>query len=64
MSLRELERKFRSGDPFITRAPSPVLDGRGGTIEVRSEVGRGSEFTVRIPLEEKAEETRREEGSS
>jgi signal transduction histidine kinase len=38
-----------------------IVRQRGGTIEVRSEVERGSVFTVRIPLEENAEETGREE---
>ncbi len=38
-----------------------IVRQRGGTIDVRSAVGRGSVFTVRIPLEEKPEETGREE---
>ena len=38
-----------------------IVRQRGGTIEVRSEVKRGSVFTVRIPLEENTEETGREE---
>jgi two-component system NtrC family sensor kinase len=38
-----------------------IIRQRGGTIEVQSQVGRGSVFTVRIPLEDKAEDIPREE---
>ncbi|MBM3294783.1 MAG: HAMP domain-containing protein [Candidatus Aminicenantes bacterium] len=38
-----------------------IVRQRGGTILVRSEVGRGSVFTVRIPLAEPREERRAEE---
>jgi two-component system NtrC family sensor kinase len=41
-----------------------IVRQRGGTIDVRSEVGRGATFTVRLPLEEKPEEPDREEASS
>jgi two-component system NtrC family sensor kinase len=41
-----------------------IVRQRGGTIDVQSEVGRGATFTVRLPLEEKAEEPEREEISS
>jgi two-component system, NtrC family, sensor kinase len=37
-----------------------IVRQRGGTIEVQSQVGRGSVFTVRLPLEDKAEETQTE----
>jgi two-component system NtrC family sensor kinase len=33
-----------------------IIRQRGGTIDVQSEVGRGSVFTVRIPIEETVEE--------
>jgi two-component system NtrC family sensor kinase len=38
-----------------------IVRQRGGTIVVRSEVGKGSMFTVRIPLAEPREEKRTEE---
>jgi two-component system NtrC family sensor kinase len=38
-----------------------IVRRRGGTIDVRSEVGRGSVFQVRLPLEEPADEGGREE---
>jgi two-component system NtrC family sensor kinase len=38
-----------------------IIRQRGGTIDVRSEVGHGATFTVRIPIEEEAEETPQEE---
>jgi two-component system NtrC family sensor kinase len=38
-----------------------IIRQRGGTIEVQSQVGRGAVFTVRIPLEDKAEEIPHEE---
>jgi two-component system NtrC family sensor kinase len=41
-----------------------IVRQRGGTIDVRSEVGRGATFTVRLPLEEKPEKAEREEVSS
>jgi two-component system NtrC family sensor kinase len=41
-----------------------IVRRRGGTIDVRSEVGRGSVFLVRLPLEGPAEEGNGEEGRS
>jgi two-component system NtrC family sensor kinase len=38
-----------------------IIRQRGGTINVQSEVGRGTSFTVRIPLEDKSEEAEGEE---
>jgi two-component system NtrC family sensor kinase len=38
-----------------------IIRQRGGTIDVQSEVGRGATFTVRLPLEDKAEESQKEE---
>jgi two-component system NtrC family sensor kinase len=38
-----------------------IIRQRGGTIEVQSQVARGAVFTVRIPLEDKAEEIPHEE---
>ena len=40
-----------------------IVRQRGGTIQVRSERGRGSEFIVRIPLEFRAETSEAEEAS-
>lgn len=66
------ENMSRLFDPFFTTkrfgtglglaVSYGIVRQRGGTIGVRSEVGRGSEFTVRIPLVEKMEETAQEEG--
>jgi two-component system NtrC family sensor kinase len=39
-----------------------IIRQRGGTILVRSEVGKGTVFTVRIPLADQGEEKRIEEG--
>jgi len=36
-----------------------IVQQRGGTIEVESEVGKGSAFTVKLPLEETAENRKR-----
>ena len=66
------ENMSRLFDPFFTTkrfgtglglaVSYGIVRQRGGAINVRSAVGRGSEFTVRIPLEEKMEETAQEEG--
>jgi len=36
-----------------------IVQQRGGTIEVESEVGKGSAFTVKLPLKETAENRKR-----
>ena len=41
-----------------------IIRGRGGTIRVRSEVGKGTVFTVRIPLADPGDEKRTEEAPS
>ncbi len=38
-----------------------IIRGRGGTIRVRSEVGKGTVFTVRIPLDDPGDDKRNEE---
>ena len=53
--------KFRQAEAFLTRAHGgtglglaivkQVVDGMGGSVSLESEVGKGSTFTIELPLE-------------
>jgi len=60
-AARAFERFYRGGDA-LTRSVKgtglglalvkQIVDGHGGTVEVRSEAGKGSTFAMRFPIED------------